>query len=349
MPESILAQSFLPFAAVFEMTYKCNHKCLFCSCPWEAPDSNYQKDKELTIEEWKECASKLCDMGVSNFSYTGGEPLMKEGIFELIEYIASLKAKHINKDLEIIEKAPDQYLITNGQLLKDEHLDFIKKHDISLSLSLPGLRTYNQHTQNGHPERILELFQKTKEKGIKTTVNIATTKLNLHELYETISNALIAGADNLLINRFLPGGRGLRNVEKLLLNKEETLQMINVSEEVLVKANRTGSVGTELPLCILDGKKYEKLSVGSQCSGGTDFFVIGPEGRVRTCNHSAIQLQHYKDIEELKNDNYWKRFVFRDYQPEMCDKCELLHQCDGGCREAAHIYTGLLDGNDPLF
>lgn len=349
MSNAILAPSFLPTSAVFEMTYNCNHKCLFCSCPWEAPEPVYEKSTELTIEEWKQCAKKLVDMGVSSISYTGGEPLMKKGILELIEYVSTLEAKHINEDLETELKPPHQFLISNGQLMTDEVLQLAKNLDISVSFSLPGLKTYHQHTKNGEPDTILQWFAKAKKMGITTTVNIAVTKYNLPELFETISNALIAGADTLLLNRFLPGGRGLKHVEELFLDESQIKQMLSTADEVLIKANRTGSVGTELPKCLLKDKDYKNLTVGTQCSAAVEFFVIGPEGRIRTCNHSPIQMNHFSEIEKLKDHPYWKKFVFKGYHPAMCTGCDLLYQCDGGCREAAHVFSGSLDSKDPVF
>jgi radical SAM protein with 4Fe4S-binding SPASM domain len=349
MENRISATSFLPTSAVLEMTYACNHKCLFCSCPWEYPQSNYQKGNLLSLQEWKDCIKKLIDMGVCNFSYTGGEPLLNPHIKEIIEYTASLKAKFVTENLEIEEKEPYQYLISNGQLLDYEMLVFLKKYNINLSMSLPGLNSYHQHTQNGNYEKILTLFKQAKELDLNTTVNIAVTRKNLGELYETISNALLAGANTLLLNRFLPGGRGMINVDELFLNKEETRQMLTIAEEVLKKANRFGSVGTELPICLINDMKFENLTVGTKCAAAIGFFVVGPEGMVRACNHSPVQLCHYSEIEKLKNDEYWKTFVFKKYLPENCLHCELNYLCDGGCREAAHIYNNTLKSDDPVF
>ncbi len=343
------APSFLPTSAVLEMTYTCNHECLFCSYPWEYGPSNYQKGRVLTLDEWKECIKKLVDMGVCNISYTGGEPLLNPHIKELIEYKASLKAKFITENLEIEEKEPFQYLISNGQLLDYDFLLFFKKHNVSLSISLPGLRTYHEHTGNGSYEKILTLFRIAKDIGINTAVNIAVSRKNLFELYETISNALLAGANTLLLNRFLPGGRGMLNADELFLNKEETREMLSIAEEVLRKANRFGSVGTELPMCLINDMKFENLSVGTRCSAAVGFFVVGPEGRIRVCNHSPVQLFHYTEIDKVKTDDYWKTFVFKRFLPENCLHCNLNLLCDGGCREAAHIYNNHFKSEDPLF
>jgi radical SAM protein with 4Fe4S-binding SPASM domain len=350
MPKtSIIANSFLPASAVLEMTYSCNNKCLFCSCPWEYSDSGYVKNKELTLDEWKSCISKLIDLGICNISYTGGEPFLNKNILEIIEFTSRQKAKHVNKSLDIIENPPNQFLISNGQLLDEKFLVFLKKHNVHLSLSLPGLTTYNYHTQNGNYKKILQLFKLAKEIGIQTTANITVTKKNIGELYETISNALIAGADLLLLNRFLPGGRGMTYADELLLDKNDVIEMLQIADDVLVKANRKGSTGTEIPICLLKGLQLKNLKVGTRCSAAIDFFVVGPEGMVRTCNHSSKMLEHFTNIESLKNNEYWKIFTQKNYLPAMCKNCNYTYCCDGGCREAAHMFSGSLNACDPIF
>lgn len=348
---SCLAPSFLPATAVLEMTYACNHECLFCSCPWEAPKTTFKKNKELVSSEWKDTITKLSGMGVCSFAFTGGEPLLKKDIFKIIEHASACSCELIETvDGSLVSKikTPDLYLISNGRLVNDEVLDFCKQYNVHLSMSLPGLTSYNEHTQQGNPQHILEYFSKAKEKGVSTTVNITVTRKNIHELYETISEALIAGAETLLMNRFLPGGRGLKYNADLFLTKEQTNEMLDIAEEVLSTAKRYGSVGTELPKCILKRNDYVHLKVGTRCSAGIDFFVVGPSGNIRACNHSPVEVGHISKIDEVKQNDYWKKFVLKNYHPEMCKSCDLLYDCDGGCREAAHIFSGEVNSPDPL-
>ncbi len=348
---SKLAPSFLPATAVLEMTHHCNHQCLFCSCPWEAKGNNFKKQSELGLTEWKNSIAGLTNMGVCNLAFSGGEPLLNKHLFELIEFASSCQAQLIETENDsLITKTvtPNIYLISNGGLMTEEVLDLCLKNNVHLSMSLPGLTTYTYHTQQGDAQNILNWFSRAKYKGVSTTVNITVTKKNIFELYETISEALIAGADTLLMNRFLPGGRGLEYAEELTLSVDEVNHMLDIAEEVLTTANIIGSVGTELPKCLIKRDNYVNLTVGTTCSAALDFFVIGPSGYIRTCNHSPVQLNHISKIEDLKQHPYWKRFTAKDYYPSICEDCEILFHCDGGCREAAHIYSGSLDGQDPL-
>ncbi len=350
---SCLSPSFLPATAVLEMTYRCNHSCLFCSCPWFSPRGDYDVRPELTVKEWKGLIERLCTLGCFNLAFTGGEPLLKEGLEEIVEFAAGCNARRIETENGcLVERnvKPNLFLLSNGKIMSRALIDLCARHNIHLSMSLPGLSTFEAHNRAGtSPDTILNWFRAAKEANVVTNVGITVTRLNIHELYETIAEALIAGADTLLMNRFLPGGRGLSHSEELSLDRNDITTMLDTAETVLRTANRTGSVGTELPLCLVDKNRYRHLNVGTRCAAAKGFFVIDPSGYARVCNHSPVRLNHYTEMDGLKSQPYWKTFVFREYLPEECSGCDLTNKCDGGCREAAHICGVGVSARDPLF
>ena len=323
----------LPDVVALELTYRCNHKCLFCSCPWEANDT--YKKSELSLQEWVNVIDNLIKNGVSTFTLTGGEPLMRNELREIIDIILS--------------RGVTLSIISNGREIDDDFLDFLAERKISISISLPGIETFVEHTGIDNVEHVLSLFEKTKTRGIKTTANIAVTKKNLPELYENIAYALIKGADYILLNRFIPGGRGLDNQE-FLLSIDETNMMLDIAEEVLSKANRYGHVGTELPLCaIKNPTNYKYLQVSNLCAAAKGFFVVDPSGYIKVCNHSPQRICHYSELSSLNTNEYWNRFRNRNYIPNMCKNCDKIEMCDGGCRESAHVFYGSITDNDPIF
>lgn len=333
---------YIPKLAVLELTYKCNHSCLFCSCPWEANIDGfpkYQKETELNVDEWKQAINILSGYGVKNVSISGGEVLLKDGLFDILEYIR--KHTSLNANSEIV-------LISNGLLMNEDFITAFKKYNVHLSLSLPGLTTFEKHTGVNNANGVLYWLNKCKQKGISTTVNVTATKINYFELYETIANGLIAGADTLLLNRFLIGGRGIGYMDELSLTVDEINGMLDMAEDVLKKSNRIGSVGTEIPLCIIKKKKehYKKLGIGSLCAAGKEFFVIDPSGYIRTCNHSPNKCGHIFDDNIITDVNYWNCFVERNYIPPKCIKCRDVNYCDCGCREVANIMYGSIKEED---
>ena len=324
----------LPKVVIMELTYNCNHRCIFCSCPWENKNT-YNKYSELSTEEIFSNINVLKKYGVQHITLSGGEPFLRKDLEDIIKYINSQKLS--------------ASIITNGLLLNDTKLKMLKKYDIQLSISVPGIKTFKQHTGVDHVKEILKTFQKAKKMGLATVANVTVTKLNLKELYKNIAYPIINGADYVLLNRFIPGGRGMDN-KKFLLSNDEINEMLNVAEEVLSKSNRHGHVGVVIPYCIIKNfDKYQHLSVGSKCSAAKDFFVIDPSGYIKVCNHSPKRLCQVKDILSLKENEYWLSFVKSNYIPKMCNECNHRDVCEGGCREAAHVNNGSIFANDPCF
>lgn len=345
------AKSFLPTTAVLEMTYRCNHECLFCSCPWERVDGDFDIREELTPERWKGIITKLCDLGVSSIAFTGGEPLLKAGILDIITHTSGCLTERVDTvDGELISETvpPSLYLLSNGLLVDQDILEFCEEHSVTLSMSLPGLSTYTEHTGRDTADTVLRNFGLAKELGIRTVANITVTRKNFFELRRTIAAALIAGAGQVLLNRFLPGGRGLGYAEDLSLEPENISELLATAEDVLSKAGKYGSLGTEIPVCLADPTEYSSISAGTQCSAARQFFVVGPSGHVRVCNHSEVRLAHIDAYEDLKLDPYWNTFTQKRFMPEECRGCGERFRCDAGCREAAHITGGSVDSRDPL-
>lgn len=345
------AASFLPTTAVLEMTYRCNHACLFCSCPWERRDGDFDRREEMPAEKWRSVVSMLCGLGVSSIAFTGGEPLLKEGLADIVRHAAGCVTERIETvDGHLVSKSvpPALYLLSNGRLVDDTVLDLCSAHDVTLSMSLPGLSTYREHTGFDTADHVLEYFGKARERGIRTVANITVTARNLFELKRTIAAALLAGAGQVLLNRFLPGGRGLENAEALSLRPGDVRSILDTAEEVLTKAGRFGTLGTEIPVCLADPSAYSSIRAGTHCSAARQFFVIGPSGFVRVCNHSEVRLAHIDDYPTLKLDPYWTTFTQKRFMPPECGGCDRRFDCDAGCREAAHITGGSVDSPDPL-
>jgi radical SAM protein with 4Fe4S-binding SPASM domain len=393
------------------MTYACNHQCLYCSCPWEAPIRPGQPAKavasaalsstdgdvpeiawmarlfsgltqpanqshsrpaderspsllpsphlpypirpELTIGQWKNVIDDLTTKhGVCRLCFTGGEPTLKPGLRDIMEYAAGRTAEFVVSDPETglrrENKPPELYVISNGRTLDESWFELFTRLRVTISLSLPGLTTYARHTGQGKPEEVLYWMKRFSQAGLRVIANVTVTQLNFFELYETIGNALLHGASFLLMNRFLPGGRGLAHQHELLLSGDQVRQAILTADEVLSTANRFGSLGTEVPFCLVADLKPKKLTLGTRCAGGREFFAIDPSGAVRPCNHSPVFLGDWSRIDDILQGDYWRRFLFKDYLPGSCSTCDLAFQCDGGCREAAHIVGGSLDSPDPI-
>jgi radical SAM protein len=71
-----------PFIVIWELTRACQLKCLHCRA-----DAQYTRDpRELTFEEGKNLINQIYDMNNPLLVFTGGDPLMREDIFEITKY-----------------------------------------------------------------------------------------------------------------------------------------------------------------------------------------------------------------------------------------------------------------------
>lgn len=332
----IAAPSFLPSLAVLELTYLCNHQCRYCSCPWEYGD-DFPILPEMDTEEWKSLIDKLCGLGVSSFGFTGGEPLLRRDCMEIVAYARK-------REVELVEEVdgiltartvkPTVTLLSNGKTVTPRVLAELAELGVSISISLPGLSTYEWHT--GHPgaEQILRLFEKARQAGVKTTANITVTARNLHELYETMGAAILAGADQVLLNRFLPGGRGLHHIDELSLGMEQLAEMVETAEDVLETSGVPGATGTEFPRCVQGLAELRRLHVGYRCSAVKNFFTVDPSGYLRVCNHSRVRVAHHTEWRRASSHPRWRSFALGTFpMPASCSGCEKRYDCDAGCPE----------------
>jgi radical SAM protein with 4Fe4S-binding SPASM domain len=231
--------------------------------------------------------------------------------------------------------------------MTDDALRFLAGLGVHLMFSLPGLETYQEHTGGAPPDRVLGLFEKAAALGSAATVGVTVTRRNLQEVYSTIGEAFLAGAGELLMNRFQPGGRGLAHWRDLVLGKEDTRRMLDEAEAALRASGRPGHLGTELPRCGFDASKLVQLQVGTRCGAADMFFVVDPSGFVRVCNHSPTRLVHWTNMDRLWEQAHWRRFALHQHVPATCAGCASSDLCDAGCPEAARMLSGE-NGWDPL-
>ena len=191
-------------------------------------------------------------------------------------------------------------------------------------------------------------FEEAATIGMQTTAAITVTKYNFFELYETIATALVCGASSILLNRYLPSGRGLLH-DELRLSLEQVKQIPIIAEEVLKKAKHYGHLGTEYPRCIANPDEFKHINVGTRCAAATGFFVVGPDGYIRVCNYSPKKICHWTQWKTLIDNPYWRSYIFHENRPIECKGCSQYSNCDGGCRECAAFFSGNLCGRDPLF
>ncbi|MEI6738465.1 MAG: GTP 3',8-cyclase MoaA, partial [Pseudomonadota bacterium] len=164
------------------VTDRCNFRCTYCM-PKEVFDKNYQylpHDEVLTFEEITRVARIAVGLGVKKLRLTGGEPLMRRGIEDLIAMLAALR--HDTPDLDIT-------LTTNGSALKQK-ASTLKAAGLSrLTVSLDSLddMTFRAMNDVDFPvANVLESIEAANDAGFDSVkINMVVKRgVNDHQIVE---------------------------------------------------------------------------------------------------------------------------------------------------------------------
>ena len=209
--KQLLAQKPKLYNLFWETTLRCNAKCKHCG---SKAGENINIDTELTTQEIKDTFNSIAKKYCANeilINVTGGEPLLRKDLFEVMTYANKL-GFHWG-------------MTTNGIQINDEIIEKMKSSGMdTISISIDGLKdTHNEF--RGVPnsyERIIENVEKLKKANFLDWLQITTVinKTNINELEELYSIMKDLNINSWRILSIEPIGRANEN-EELLLKKED--------------------------------------------------------------------------------------------------------------------------------
>lgn len=304
-----------------EITRKCNLKCRHCGSDCK---SEYSAE-ELTSDSWL----KIIDDIYLKFKpaptivITGGEALLHEDFFKIIDKINSYKMRW--------------GLVSNGYLLDKETIEKLQDKNIySITVSLDGLEinhNWLRCKKDSYSKTLSALHYLSKCKIPLKDVVTCVNPLNLKELIQ-ISDILLKNKINYWrLFRIFPAGRAKENKE-LQLNVEETKEMIE-----WVKKNRKDLCvkGLDVSLSCEGWLPYKvDKKVRNQpffCRAGINIASILCDGTVTGCSNNH---KRFFEGNVLKNSfsylwkNEFKKFRNREWVKETtCFQCKDYKFCEG--------------------
>ncbi|MFB0523447.1 MAG: radical SAM protein [Candidatus Bathyarchaeia archaeon] len=163
---------FHPMFVHFECTYRCNMRCSFCNVWRRNIFSN-----EATTAELQKKLSECWELGCLVTSFTGGEPLLREDIKELLEFS--------NKRIGFYTG-----LVTNGLLL-DRKIDAISKHTdfLAVSFDVNDRNTYYKTRGVDAFEKVKKNIELARAMGIEVNLFSVVTKETFKFINDTIDFA----------------------------------------------------------------------------------------------------------------------------------------------------------------
>lgn len=254
------------------VTDNCNLRCIYCM---DEKENNFLKASEkLSDEEMLRIVSSCAELGIKKVRVTGGEPLVRPNITELIGKI---------NDIEGIEGI---YITTNGILLADK-VELLAKSGVKgVNISLDSLKEerFKNLTRRGELSKVLEAIDKCIEYGIKVKLNtVIVNDINSDEIIDFIKLTINMPIDVRFIE-LMPIGVG--KVHKGVSN-EEIRDIIKDNFNNIVEIGKEKSSGPAKYIKI-DGAlgKVGFISAMSNCfCEECNRVRITPEGFLKQCLH----------------------------------------------------------------
>lgn len=202
------------------VTDRCNFRCSYCM-PKEIFGDDYAflpKSELLSFEEIERLANIFAKLGVKKIRLTGGEPLMRRNIDELI------------KRLYVIDGIEDIGLTTNGVLLNvyGERLKDAGLKRINISLDAVDPKLFGEINGRGISSNlILERIQFAKELGFRVKINMVVQKgLNEHQIVPMAKYCKENGLELRFIE-FMDVGNDNAWSFKKVITKKEIIQLLS--------------------------------------------------------------------------------------------------------------------------
>lgn len=316
-----------PLYILYEITYLCNNRCLFCYN--EDYNNNYKNYACMSSEKFTNLLNRKPFMIV----FTGGEPLLSKNLFN---YASLCKSHNVKTSM-----------ITNGTMIDTDNATMIKELFDNVQVSMQGhnKKLHDSITQNkGSFDQALNGIRLLINLKVDLNVNLTLTNMNKDYIPQIVRTLSEIGVENFSITRFCNSRSA--NSKKLELKKNEFLSSVKLIESECIKNGVTFcGIYSGVPLCLF----REKVNYSIRgCSCGHSWITITPDGGIKPCPGYDRVMGDIECLEETWNGMFFEKWRNLEYLPASCLECEMVELCKGGCRTAAYNCFGDVSSLDPL-
>jgi uncharacterized protein len=336
---------------MLNITQDCNLNCRYCYGVGGEYGSKGYMSRETACKSVDWLISESGHMKNLTITFFGGEPLLN---FTLIEEVINYgKAKKGEKNITF-------GIVTNGTILNDEIIKFLKKHNIRVNVSfdaLPLLQNHYRPFKNGGDsyEIVRKNISKLIASGVEN-INITSMVTDENINFKEVRDALINTgcrtmgihspsppmlksneAENIEIFNKIKSGKVKKYTERLILSIEEEGRdwLSSIKERNLFHSKLFSDIIKRL----FTGKKREYF-----CMAGKKMVNIAISGDIYPC-HRFNGLNHMKmgHIENF-NAKSQKRYIENHISGiSECSICQARYFCGGGCIYDNLVVEGSID------
>ncbi len=298
---------------------KCKH------CYRDAGDSYYE---ELSTKEAKRLIEEIAEAGFKIMIFSGGEPLLRPDLDELIHYAAGFKLRPV--------------LGSNGTLLtKERALKLKEAGAMGIGISLDSMDPDKHNAFRGLDsawEQAVSGMRCCKEAGLSFQVHTTVTDWNYHEVLRITDFAAKLGARAHHIFFLVPTGRAV-SIQEDFLSKAQYEDLLTdiVKKQKLIDIELKPTCAPQFMRIAKEQGIEMRFTKG--CLAGISYCIINPKGDVQPCAYLDIPIDNVrkKPFSAIwKENNVFQKLRTLDYKGR-CGSCMYKILC-GGCRARAAFY-----------
>ena len=333
---------------IWNLTNACN---LFCQHCYSA--ANTSRNGEISIDEIKKQIPYLKEAGVKVLILSGGEPLIREDIFDI--------AQLFNENGFVTT------LSTNGLLINEKNIDQIKKQFSYVGISIDGDEETHDRFRGmkGAFRRSMESIRLVKDSGIKVGIRFTLSSMTEKALPFIFSLAEKENIPKVYISHLVYSGRGkhLSQAEKERYRKHVEF-IIDKSFEYVEKGISIDVVtgNNEADAVVLYHKFKEKYPEKAELlyqnlkrwggnQAGVRIFDIDYRGYVKPDTYFPYKIGNIyeKNFYDIVNSNGLMTKLRQHPRPVKgrCANCRYLEICNGNSRSRAYAVYGDIFAEDP--
>ncbi|RJX75620.1 pyrroloquinoline quinone biosynthesis protein PqqE [Vibrio sinensis] len=324
-----------PFWLLAELTYECPLHCSYCSNPTDLGS----REQELSTEAWLDVLTQARKMGSVQLGFSGGEPLLRKDLEQLVEHGRNLGfyTNLITSGIGLTEKRIKQ--------LKTAGLDHIQ---ISFQAADPELNDAIAGRGNAFKQK-QKMAEIVKAEGYPMVLNFVISKQNISEIPQILALSRELKADYVELATAQYYGWAFDNRDHLLPSKDQLEWAESVVNEV--RAKQTDS---DPHFIFVTPDYYEDRPKACMNGWGSTFLTVTPDGSALPCHSAKILPLTFPNVTQKTLDDIWhKDFSFNhfrgdDWMPQPCQGCDEKEKDFGGCRCQAYMLTGDMNRTDPV-
>lgn len=330
---------YVPFIVSWNSTKRCNLKCAHCYL--DARELEFGGEDELTTDEGIQLIDSIASLNPKAFLIlTGGEPLLREDIFELASYASS-------RGLMVL-------LGTNGTLLDEAMVKKIKGCGIrGLGMSLDSMDPEVHDSFRGMAgswSNTVEGMNRCRSAGLDFQVQTTATRGNISEIASIIDYSREMGARVFNLFFLVCTGRGQDLTDLTPQEYEEALSLLleehSKGGDMMVRARCAPHFKR-----VARQKNPDDFFAGAEMSGclaAKNYFRVTPNGDVTPCPYMPLSAGNLREkgLESIWHDSELFHNLRSSSLKGKCGRCEFNEIC-GGCRARALAIKGDAMEEDP--